>query len=137
MTEKIRGLRIKGLRAVKATDGKHALIGFDRHKPAPNGQTTVWMAVPTRMLPYLATMAIKQMPQPSGEAIKDAALAFPAFEVAFGTNADGRHILNITLEQGATISYELDDGQLSGLSQVMAQSAAALSMKPPKGSKPN
>lgn len=137
MSGKIRGLRIKGLRGAKAPDGRFAFIGFDRQDPAPGGQKTVWMALPRPMLPYLATLAVKQMPQPTGDRPQDAPFALPAFEVAFGTSPEGKHVLNITLEQGATISYELDDGQVAGLAKVMAQSAAALNAEPPKGAKPN
>jgi len=137
MSEQIRALKIKAVGGQRSDDGQFGLIKFVRENPAPNGQDSLWLAIPNRLLAYLATMAIRQLPQASGGMKKPVPFAFPTSTIEFGTSTRGEYVVTIILEQGAGISYHLNRRQAEGLMLGLQNALGAISLAPPEGSKPN
>jgi hypothetical protein len=104
--------QIASLSGARSSDGQFGLVRFVRKVPMPDGQTDVWMAVPTKLLPYLATVAIQALPQPQGTTVPS---VLNARRVALGSGPNGEILLTVTLAKGATLSYLLEPGQAEGL----------------------
>ena len=98
---------IASLSAARASDGEHGLIRFGRAEPAPDGQKDVWVALPNKLLPYLATTAIGALPQPGPGGTADVPHAVNAEGAEFGVGPGGEIVLTVGLEKGATISFQL------------------------------
>lgn len=108
----VKAHQIASLSGARSSDGQFGLIRFVRAVPLPDGQTDVWMAVPANLLPYLATVAIKALPQPQGTTVPN---VLAAKGVALGGGPNGEILLAVTLEKGATLTYRLDPAQAKGL----------------------
>ena len=104
--------QIASISGARSSDGQFGLVRFVRKVPMPDGQTDVWMAVPAKLLPYLATVAVKALPQPQGNTVPN---VLTARRVRLGGGPDGEIVLSVTLEKGATLSYRLDSAQAEGL----------------------
>ena len=104
--------QIASISGARSSDGRFGLVRFVRAVPMPDGQTDVWMAVPANLLPYLATVAVKALPQPQGNTIPH---VLTARRTALGSGPNGEILLAVTLEKGATLTYRLDPGQAEGL----------------------
>ena len=106
---------IKSLSAARATDGEHGLIRFGRDKPTPDGQTDVWVAVPNKLLPYLASSAIKALPQPDGGGTANVPFVLFAEGAEFGVGPEGEIVLTVGIEKGATFSFQISQDQARSL----------------------
>ena len=106
---------IASLSGARSSDGQYGLIRFGRDKPMPDGQKDVWVAVPNKLLPYLATSAIKALPQPGLGGTTDVPNVLSAEGAEFGVGPGGEIVLTVGLEKGATISFQLDKAQARSL----------------------
>ena len=104
--------QIESISGARSTDGNYGLVRFVRKVPMPDGQTDVWMAVPANLLPYLATVAVKALPQPHGNTVPN---LLTARRVQLGGGPKGEIVLAMTLEKGATLTYRLARDQAEGL----------------------
>ncbi len=104
--------QIASIGGARSTDGKFGLIRFVREKPMQDGTKDVWVALPNAMLPYLATVAVTQLPQPQGGTIPH---IMPAKGLAMAVGSKGEILLSLKIEQGASLSYQLDRGQAESL----------------------
>ena len=138
----VKAHQIASITSARSADGRFGLIRFVREAPLQDGTTDLWMAVPTNLLPYLATVAVKALPQPEGGTVPH---VLAAQGVALGVGSGGELVLTVTLEKGATLSYQLDPAQAAALharlSDVLAKpgtngtAKAKAKAKPP--AKPN
>ena len=126
---------IQSLSAARASDGEHGLIRFGRAEPMPDGQTDVWVAVPKKLLPYLATSAIGALPQPGTGGTTDVPHAIHAEGAEFGVGLGGEIVLTVGLEKGATISFQLDKALAKSLLDDLQDAVKDSSGKKPKPSK--
>lgn len=110
--------QISQIGGARSSDGRFGLIRFIREKPMDTGQTDVWVAVPTNLLPYLATVAVKALPQPQGGTIP---AVLNARGVALGGGPNGEIVLSVALEKGAALSYRLEPKQAEGLLAALQQ----------------
>ena len=125
---------IESLSSARSSDGQHGLIRFGRKEPMPDGQKDVWVAVPNKLLPYLATSAIKALPQPGLGGTADVPHVMSAQGAEFGVGPGGEIVLTVAVEHGATLSFQLDmDQALSLLADL--QDAVKDSGGKPKASK--
>lgn len=102
--------QIASIGSARSSDGQFGLIRFTREKPLENGQSDVWMAVPTKLLPYLAVTAVKALPQPGTGGTANVPFALATQGAEFGVGANGEIVLTVGLEKGATLSFQLDQG---------------------------
>jgi len=65
----VKAHQIASIGGARSSDGRFGLIRFVREKPMDDGSKDVWVALPNAMLPYLATVAVMQLPQPQGGTI--------------------------------------------------------------------
>ena len=129
--------QIESISGARSTDAQFGLIRFVRKVPLPDGQTDVWMAVPANLLPYLATVAVKALPQPQGNTVPH---LLTARRTALGSGPNGEILLAMTLEKGATLTYRLDLGHaetlLAGLQKAVGDTKNGAAPKPRKAAKP-
>jgi hypothetical protein len=138
VSEPIKAHEIADLGAVRSDDGKFGLMQFKRARPASNGDTALWMAVPIHLMPYLATLCFRMIPQAgTGFKEKDVPAAFDAKVVEIAANAVGQFVLTVELEQDAAISYELDRGQAEALLVGLQIALGKGDFGPPAGMKAN
>lgn len=138
MTDKpIKAHLIASVGGTPGSDGKVGLVKFVREKPMTNGETDLWMAVPHQLLPYLATVAIKILPQPPEGMTRDVPHVLDAEEIVFGLGPKGELVLSLTIEKGATLSYRLDVGQAETLLSALRDALGNPSLGPPPGMKPS
>jgi hypothetical protein len=129
-------LRIKAVGGQQADDGKHALIKFVRQNPDADGVEDLWFAIPHATLPYLATVVIREIPQPN-ENMQNVIPAFPTHGVATGMNALEQIIVTMELAEGAAISYHIDRGEAEALMKGLQSILDNIPMEPPPGTKRN
>lgn len=98
--------RIRALTAKRSRDPDYGLVGFERSRPMEDGEDTLWMAVPYKLMPYLAEKALQLLPHPSPEFNSNPA-AFRAQNVRFGMDQSERCILTVGMDSSAAISYQL------------------------------
>jgi hypothetical protein len=106
---------ISSLSAARASDGEHGLIRFGREEPMDDGQKDVWVAVPKKLLPYLATSAIAALPQPGEGGTTDVPHVLKAHGAEFGVGRDGEIVLTVGIDKGATLSLQIDREQAKSL----------------------
>ena len=116
--------KIASLSSARSSDQAFGLIRFGREVPLPDGETDVWVAVPTKLLPYLATSAIKALPQPGPGGTADVPYALPSLGAEVGVGPNGEIVLTVAVEQGATLSYQLDAKQAGALLADLAEAVA-------------
>jgi len=126
---------IASLSAARSSDGEYGLICFGREKPMPDGQKEVWVAVPRKLLPYLATSAIKALPQPGLGGTTNVPHVLSAEGAEFGVGPNREIILTVGLEKGATISFQLDKAQAKSLLDDLQDAVKDAGGKKPKASK--
>ena len=127
----VKAHQIKSVGGAHSSDGKYGLIHFVREKPMDDGTTDLWVALPNALLPYLASTAVKSMPQPKGTSVPNIISAQGA---ALGVGPAGEVILSLTIDQNATLSFKLDTAMAAGLQQALA---GALKDVKNGGAKPN
>jgi hypothetical protein len=123
---------IAELSAARSSDGEHGLIRFGRKEPLPDGQKDVWVAVPRKLLPYLATSAIKALPQPGLGGTTDVPHALTTEGAEFGVGPGGEIVLTVGLEKGATISFQLDQKLAQSLLADLQDAVQGSSGRKPK-----
>jgi len=126
---------IASLSVARASDGEHGLICFGRAEPLPDGQKDVWVAVPRKLLPYLASSAIRALPQPGLGGTTDVPHVLDAEGAEFGVGPGGEIVLTIGLERGATISFQLDKSLAKSLLVDLQDAVDDSAGKKPKTSK--
>ena len=123
--------QIASIGGARSTDGQFGLIRFVREKPMQDGTKDVWVALPNPLLPYLASVAVAQLPQPQGGTIPH---IMRAKGLAVGAGQAGEILLSLTIEQGASLSYQLDreqaEGLLKGLRDALGKEAPPPKAKP-------
>jgi hypothetical protein len=124
--------KIASLSSARSSDQQFGLIRFGREVPLPDGETDVWVAVPTKLLPYLATSAIKALPQPGLGGTADVPHVLPSLGAEVGVGPNGEIVLTVAVEQGATLSYQLDAKQAG---ELLADLAEAVAETKPSGTK--
>ena len=72
-------------------------------------------------MPYLATVAVKALPQPQGTTVPN---VLTAKQVALGSGPNGETLLSVTLQKGATLTYRLEPEQAAGLLTGLQKAAA-------------
>ena len=108
----VKAHKIASIGGARSSDGEYGLIRLVRDTPMPDGNSDVWVAVPKKLLPYLASVAVKQLPQPTGTgASRNIPHALDAKQVAVGVAPSGQVILSLLIDQGAALSYRLSAGQ--------------------------
>jgi len=112
----VKAHQIKSVGGAHSSDGKYGLIRFVREKPMDDGTTDVWVALPNALLPYLASTAVKSMPQPKGTTVPN---IITAQGLALGVGPGGEVVLSITIDQNATLSFRLETDKASGLLQAL------------------
>ena len=133
----VKAHQIASIGGARSTDGRFGLIRFVREKPMDDGSKDVWVALPNAMLPYLATVAVMQLPQPQGGTIPH---IMQAKGLAVGVGPNGEILLSMKIEQGASLSYQLGreqaEGLLTGLRNALGKNGtAAASKAKPKAKK--
>jgi hypothetical protein len=131
----IKAHEIESVGATRSDDGLFGLMQFKRKTPMTNGEDSLWMAVPVNLMPYLATLCFRMLPQPTDGMKKDIPSVFNAQAFEFGINESGQMVLSIELERGAAISYELDRGQASALLVALQNCLGDVDLRPPPGTK--
>ena len=106
---------ISAISGDRSSDGEHGLIRFGRVEPTPDGQKDVWVALPNKLLPYLATTAIKTLPQPGLGGTTDVPFVLKAEGAEFGVGPEGQIVLTVGIEQSATLSFEISQDQARSL----------------------
>ena len=134
--DQIKAHKIASIGGTRGSDGEVGLVRFRREKPMTNGETDLWMAVPNQLLPYLAVQAIHLLPQPPNSLI-DHPHVLDAKEVAFGVGPTGELIVSMTIEQQATLSFQLDAGQAMLLAQAIRDALGKADFSAPSGVKPS
>jgi len=128
----IKAHQIASIGGARSADERFGLIRFVREKPMDDGTSDVWVALPKKLLPYLASVAIKQLPQPSGTgASRNVPHALKAKQVAVGVAPSGAVILSLMIEQNAALSYQLDPTQAREILNIL-QAALGDGPAPPK-----
>ena len=129
--------QIASISGARSSDKRFGLVRFVRAVPMPDGQTDLWMAVPANLLPYLATVAVKALPQPQGNNVPN---LLTARRVALGGGPNGEIVLAVTLEKGATLTYQLApaqaEGLLAGLQKALGDKKNGAAPKTSKTAKP-
>jgi hypothetical protein len=120
----IQAHKIASLSSARSSDRQFGLIRFGREVPLPDGQKDVWVAVPNKLLPYLATSAIKALPQPGLGGTADVPHVLPSLGAEVGVGGNGEIVLTVAIEQGATLSYRLDAKQAGDLLVDLAEAIA-------------
>jgi len=108
----IKAHQIASIGGARSSDGQFGLIRFVREKPMDDGSKDVWVALPNALLPYLASVAVMQLPQPQGGTIPH---IMQAKGLAVGVGPNGEILLSMKIDQGASLSYQLDRSQAEGL----------------------
>ena len=122
--------KIASIGGARSSDGEYGLIQFVRDTPMPDGTSDVWVAVPKKLLPYLASVAVKQLPQPAATgASRNVPHALKAQQIAVGVAPSGAVILSLMIDKGAALSYQLDPAQAREVLNILQ---AALGAAPPK-----
>jgi hypothetical protein len=116
--------KIASVSSARSSDQQFGLIRFGREAPMPDGQTDVWVAVPTKLLPYLATSAIKALPQPGLGGTADVPYVLPSAGAEVGVGPNGEIVLTVAVDQGATLSYQFDAKQAGALLADLAEAVA-------------
>jgi len=116
-------------------DGKYGLIGFRRVEPDSMGSETIWIGVPTAILPHLAVSAIAAIPQPGETRPEDQRLVFEINGIKVGSGPEGQLVMTTRFQAGAEISVHIDktDAQLL-LQQLQFHLGGS---QAPKGQKPH
>ena len=125
----VKAHQIASISGARSSDGRFGLLRFVREQAMPDGQTDLWMAVPTNLLPYLATLAVQALPQPQGSTVPN---IFKAKAAKLGVGQSGELVLSVTLEKGATLSYRLERGQAEGLLTALQDALGAKNGATPK-----
>lgn len=119
-------------------DGQYGLMGFRRVRPDNRGDDTIWIGVPTALLPHLAVSAIKAIPQPTGGMTEDHPAVFALDAIQFGKGPNGELVLTLTFELGAKLSVRIDELQAHGLADGLALTLGRSDQpRPPSGSRPS
>ena len=133
----VKAHQIASIGGARSSDGKFGLIRFVREKPMDDGSKDVWVALPNALLPYLATVAVMQLPQPQGGTIPH---IMQAKGLAVGVGPNGEILLSLKIEQGASLSYQLDreqaEGLLTGLRNALGKNGTASAPKAKAKPKP-
>jgi len=112
----LKALKVKALLQSGASDdGCYGLMGFRREHPSPQGDDAVWLAVPTSLLPHMATEAIRIIPQPESGLEGHHPAVFEAMQTQVGIGPLGEIVLTITFDQGAALSVRIDENMARGL----------------------
>lgn len=122
--------QIASIGGARSSDGQFGLIRFVREKPMQDGTKDVWVALPNNLLPYLASVAVMQLPQPQGGTIPH---IMQAKGLAVGVGPNGEILLSLKIDQGASLSYQLDreqaEGLLTGLRNALGKNGTASAPK--------
>lgn len=116
-------------------DGKYGLIGFRRTEPDSLGSDTIWIGVPTAILPHLAVSAIAAIPQPGDSVSEDQRLVFEINGIKVGSGPEGQLVLTTRFQAGAELSVHIDEAEAQLLLQQLQVHLGG--SQAPKGSKPN
>jgi hypothetical protein len=141
----VKAHQIASLGGARSADGNFGLIHFVREKPMTDGTKDLWVAVPKKLLPYLASVAVKQLPQPPATgASRNVPHALKAKQIAVGVSSKGSVILSVMIDQNAAMSYELNAAQAREVLNILQAAlgdglatAPAKAKAKPKPKKPN
>ena len=148
----VKAHQIASIGGARSSDGQFGLIRFVRDKPMQDGNSDIWVAVPNKLLPYLATVAVRHLPQPATTGgVRNIPHALDAKQVAVGVAPNGQVILSLLIDKGAAMSYRLSAGQarevltilqgaLGGKNGAAPKANSKAKAKPaakPKAAKPN
>jgi hypothetical protein len=126
----IRAISAEGVTSQSVNDGAFAILQFQRTNPDPNGGTMVNVALPMQMMFYVAVAALNAIPKPDPGLTGHHPFVLAAQQVQLGRGPNGQIIFTVELEQGARLSFELDQGQADSLAAGFATVASPVVGKP-------
>ena len=126
----VKAHQIASIGGARSSDGQFGLIRFVREKPMDDGSKDVWVALPNALLPYLASVAVMQLPQPHGGRVPH---IMRAKGLALAVGPNGEILLSLKIERGASLSFQLDrdqaEGLLTGLRNTLGKNGTASAPK--------
>ena len=119
MGENIKMIAVNSVGGAASEDGEHGLFKFGRVKPSATGETEFWIGVPKDMLPFMAALSLKMLPQPEKGLNVTLPAVLQAQKVSVGKGPQGQIAVSMTIEQGAVISFEIDELQAQSIATAL------------------